>query len=217
MASRWNPIHEAARKATWTLLDIGRELRVARIRTGRRQAQVGAAIGHSPSRISRIEHGKVPRLSVRELILASAAVGQSASVKLYPSGRLPLDVAQLRLISQFNARIHPSWRRRLEAVMPIPGDQRAIDELITLEGCSCAVEAITRLADVQAQLRAARTKQRDIGAMRLVLLVRDSHANRRMISEALPLISVELPVRTRPAIRSLSRGEDPGADCLVVL
>ena len=217
MSTRWNPRHEAVRKATWTLLELGRELRVARIRAGRTQRQIGASIGRSASRISRIEGGKVPRLPVRELIMVSAAVGLSASVKMYPARHLPLDAAQLRLIEQFIERIHARWKRRLEAVMPIAGDGRAIDLLISLDGCSCAVEAITRLVDLQAQLRSAKLKQRDIGATRLILLVRDSHANRRMIAEMLPFLGEELPIRTRSAVRSLARGEDPGGDCLILL
>jgi hypothetical protein len=147
----------------------------------------------------------------------SAAVGQSASVKLYPVGRLPLDTPQLRLLAAFNARIDQRWTRRLEAVMPIRGDLRAVDELISRDGCTCAVEAITRLVDVQAQLRAARLKQRDIAATRLILLVRDTHANRRTVADSGQTLGDELPMRTRGALKLLGRGEDPGADCLLLL
>jgi len=217
MPSRTNVIHEASRQAGWALVTIGREFRVARIRAGRTQRQVGAAIGRSGSRISRIEAGKVRRVPLTELMTVAAAVGLKLWAQCFPGGRRPLDGAQLRLIERFNARLHTSWRRELEAVIPLPGDLRAIDEVLRSDGCSCAVEAITRLADVQAQLRPARAKQRDIGADRLILLVAGSLANRRMLYEAGPLIREAFPIGTREALGALAEGRDPGGDCLIVL
>jgi hypothetical protein len=120
-------------------------------------------------------------------------------------------------LTAFNARLHPDWRRQLEAPMPIAGDLRAVDELIRTDGCSCAVEAYTRLADVGRQLRLSRTKQRDIKADRLIWVVRGSRANRRLLHEAGPLLVQELRVATRTAMRALAAGNDPGADCLIVL
>jgi len=217
MANRTNPIHEAARMATWVLLQIGRELHVARIRAGMTQRQVGAAVGRSASRISRIEAGKVPGVSVPELMRIAAAVGLKLYVNAYPGGRRPLDAPQLALMNAFNSRLHQSWRRELEKVVPLPGDLRAADELISIETCSAAVEAITRFADVQAQVRSARAKQRDLGADRLILLVKGSHANRRMLREAGVIIREEFPIGTRDALRALEAGEDPGGDCLIIM
>lgn len=50
--------------------------------------------------------------------------------------------------------------------MPLAGDLRAADALVSIPNCRIVVEVITRLADFQAQLRAARRKQRDLGAHR---------------------------------------------------
>src|SRR5687768_2313143 len=217
MANRTNPIHEAARMARWVLLQIGRELHIARIRAGMTQRQVGVAVGRSASRISRIEAGKVAGVSVPELMRIAAAVGLKLYVNTYPGGRRPLDAPQLALINVFNARLHQSWRRELEKVVPLPGDLRAADELISIETCSAAVEAITRFADVQAQVRSARAKQRDLGADRLILLVKGSHANRRMLREAGAIVSENFPIATREALRALKAGEDPGGDCLILM
>jgi transcriptional regulator with XRE-family HTH domain len=194
MPSRQNPVHDAIRRSEWIRMEIGAELRIARVSAGFTQRQVGRAIGRSASRISRIEGARVPRLSLEELSMAAAAVG----MKLY-------------------VRIYPQWRRQLEAPMPIPGDLRAVDELIRTDECACAVEAYTRLADVGRQLRLSRTKQRDIKADRLIWVVKGSRANRRLLHEAGPLLIQELPVGTRSAMRALAAGEDPGADCLIVL
>ena len=215
--SRTNVIHEAGRQGGYALTEVGRELRVARICAGKTQRQIGAAVGRSASRISRVEAGKVRRVSLVELMTIAAAVGLKLWAKCYPGGRRPLDSAQLGLIERFNARLHRAWRRELEAVIPLPGDLRAIDEMIRIDGCSCAVEAITRLADVQAQVRPARAKQRDIGADRLILLVNGSHANRRMLHDAEPLMREAFPIATRQALAALGEGRDPQGDCLILV
>ena len=197
--------------------ELGREIRIARVTSGRTQRAVASAAGCSQSRISRVEAGRVARLAFVDLITIAAAAGLRVWARAYPGGRRPLDAPQLRLLERFNARLHPGWRKQLEVVVPRPGDLRAIDELITSGDCSCAVEAVTRLADAQAQLRAAHTKQRDIGADRLILLVAATHANRRQLREMGPIIGEALPVGTRRAIAALAAGRDPGGDCIVML
>lgn len=138
-------------------------------------------------------------------------------VNMYPAGRRPLDAPQLALLGELNARLHPGWRREIEKVMPQAGDLRAVDELISRDGCTTAVEAVTRVADVQALLRAARAKVRDLGATRLALLVANTRANRRVLTEAGPVLADDLPVGTRAALRALAAGNDPGGDCLILL
>ncbi|HET8777356.1 MAG TPA: helix-turn-helix transcriptional regulator [Candidatus Limnocylindria bacterium] len=217
MANRLNPIHEARRKARWVLAECGREIRIARYQSGMTQRQVGRLIGRSGSWISRIEAGKVPGVSVAELSIVAAAVGLHLYVNTYPGGRRPLDAPQLDLLNRFNARLHPSWSRELEKVMPKPGDLRAADEFIQSNGCSCSVEAITRFASVESQVRSAHAKQRDLGATRLILVVKGSRTNRRMLNEAGPIILQQFPIATRAAFRALQAGEDPGGDCLILV
>lgn len=217
MPSRTNPIHDAVRLAAWVRLQIGRDLRVARICAGMTQRQVGMAVRCSASHISRIENAQVVQVSVLQLSMVAAAVGLKLYITVHPAGRRPLDKPQITLLDDFNARLHPSWRRRIEVPIPIDGDLRAVDELIQNDACTCAVEAFTRFSDVQRQVRPARLKQRDLGADRLILLVRGSRANREMLREAGPILTNEFPVATRAAMRALAAGQDPGGDCLIVL
>jgi transcriptional regulator with XRE-family HTH domain len=217
MANRTNPIHEETRRATWVLLDIGREVRIARYRSGLTQRQVGRLVRRTPSWISRIEAGKVRGVSAAELIIVAAAVGLKLYLNAYPAGGRLLDGPQLQLLEAFNARLHPGWKKELEKVMPIPGDLRAADELISIPDCSCAVEAITRFAELQSEVRSARRKQRDLGADRLILVVKASRANRRALREAWPVISEAFPIGTRAALEALSAGKDPGGDCLILI
>lgn len=217
MPTRTTPVREAARTRDWLLLTIGRELRVARFRSGMTQARVGRAIGRSASWISLIEGGKVPGVAVSELMLVGAAVGLKLHVATFPAWRRPLDAPQLGLLNDFNDRLHPRWKREIEKALPREGDLRAADELISADGCSCVVEAITRLADVQAQVRAARLKVRELGADRLILLIRGTRANRRMLREAGHVLIDSFPIPTREALRALGGGRDPGGDCIVLL
>ena len=217
MPSRTNPIHESAQSATWIRMKMGREIRMARISVGMTQRQAGRAIGRSASWVSRMEAGRLPQLSITTLAKVAAAVGLKLSVAAYPTGRRPLDAAQLALLASLNERLHPTWQRRIEVPIPIQGDLRAVDQVIRTDGRSCAIEAFTRLSDLQLQVRRSRAKQRDIGADRLILLVRGSRANRQMLHELGPFLRDEFPVTTRAAMRALAAGRDPGEDCLIVL
>jgi transcriptional regulator with XRE-family HTH domain len=201
----------------WTLMSLGREIRRARIAAGSTQRTVGARVGRSASRISRIERAKVPRVSVLEMTAVAAAVGLRLYVNAFPGHRRPLDAPQLQLLEAFNERIHGSWKRTMEAVMPRSGDLRAVDELLDNGVVSCAVEAITRFSDAQLQLRTARAKQRDIGAGRLILVVKATHANRRLLRDARPILADSFPIGGRAALRALAAGQDPGGDCLILL
>lgn len=217
MANRSSPIREANRLASWVLAQVGREIKVGRYRSGLTQKQVGALVGRSASRISRIEAGQAVCVAMPELVRVAAAVGLKAYVNVYPAVHRPLDGVQLAMLAAFNARLHPAWRREYEKVMPQPGDLRAVDELVSNGPCSCAVEAISRFADFQGHARPARAKQRDIGATRLILLVKGSRANRRVLQEAGDIVRESFPIGTRAAFEALGAGRDPGGDCLILI
>jgi hypothetical protein len=89
--------------------------------------------------------------------------------------------------------------------------------LLWHEGVAMGVEAITRLRDVQAQVRSAQLKRRDAGVGRLVLVVSATHVNRRVLAVADPLIREAFPIHTRTALAALARGQDPGGDALILL
>ena len=196
---------------------IGRELRVARILTGKTQQHVGTALHRSNSHVSRVEHGLIRGLTMTQLHRHAAVVGLKPYVSLYPLIARPLDSAQLQLYERFRPRIASTWKVTLEATMPIRGDLRAADAVLTIPGCRCVVEIITRLADFQAQLRSARRKVRDLQADRLILVVAATQTNRRAIRDSGRAIDEAFPVRTKRALRALAAGADPGDDALIVL
>lgn len=210
-------MRESARLAAWLLKDLGRELRVARILGGLTQARVAEQLGKSRSYISRVENGLVASLRVADLTRHASIVGLKLYAKLFPAGRRVMDAAQLALLERFRTRIAEAWTVELEVPMPIPGDLRAADALISVPGCRCMVEVITRMADFQAQLRSTRLKQRDLGADHLILVILGSSTNRRVLREAAGAVAVAFPLDTKAALRLLSIGTDPGADALILL
>ncbi len=213
MANRQSIQRDALRSADWILRETGRELRVARIITGRRQADVAAIIGTSIAHVSRVEHGLIKGLGVPALSRHAAAVGLKPYLKLYPAISRPMDHAQLMLFARFRARLGVPWHVVVEAPMPISGDLRAADALISIPGFRCMVEVITRLADFQAQLRAAKLKQRDLGADRLVFVVAGTKANRRTVRELGTAVVDAFPIQTKAALFETRRRRRSRSRC----
>ena len=217
MPNRASSHHEAARQARWAIRELGRELRVARVTAGRTQLEVARAAGTSAAQLCRIENGRVLSLTVAAAYRLAVAAGLRLHLRAYPGGRRVLDQPQLELLGRLRSRIHAVWTWQLEAPVPVFGDLRAVDALLTIPGCRIAVEAITRLADFQAQLRAASQKARDIQADRLILLLYATPTNRRALAAAGPAVTSAFPTGTRAALRALAAGQDPGTDAIILL
>lgn len=217
MANRVRPDYEGIRLAREQLMNLGRELRVARILAGKRQADVARAIGASKAQVCRIEHARVLSVSHLQLARFAGAVGLRLWARVYPAGRRLMDAPQLGLFGRWRARAGGTWKLETEVVMPIEGDLRAADAVARIPRCTVVIEVITRLADVQAQVRSARLKKRDLGADRLVLLVAGSRANRRALAEAGDALNDSFPLGTREVLRAMEAGQDPGADGIVLL
>jgi transcriptional regulator with XRE-family HTH domain len=217
MPARTNPIHEADDIARWQLREIGREIRVARIIAGRTQSAVARSIGTSKARVSLLERGLVRGVRYRQVSRLAAAVGLKLWVRAYPVVRRPLDAPQLALLATLRSRAHASWRWETEVPMPQPGDLRAADARLTIPGCAIACELWTRLADWQAQSRSALLKQRDLGSDRLLVVLRDSRANRAALRLADPASFTTFTVPARATLRALAEARDPGGNAIVFL
>jgi transcriptional regulator with XRE-family HTH domain len=196
---------------------IGDQLRTARHVRGLTLREVAVAIGSSASEVSRRELGTSPRLTGEKLAVHAAAVGLRLSVNLWPVGGGARDAAQARYVTAFVARVGRAWRVRLEAPIPIAGDLRAVDVLLVRGEVRVAVEVITRLADLQAQIRAAQLRARDTNATRLILVVAGTHANRRLLESTRASLVATFDLDTRRVMADLARGTDPGRDAFVVL
>ena len=196
-------------------LEIGDQLRTARHLLGLTQQQVANALGISQSDVSRRERGRAPRLTGQALTRHAAAVGLKASIKLWPVGGGVRDEAQARHVARFLARLGAAWKVLLEAPIPIAGDLRAVDILLSAGPTRIAVEVITRLADLQAQVRAAQLKARDIRATRLVIVVAGTHANREALRAVRSTLVNSFELDARHVLNELAAGRDPGRDAII--
>jgi len=210
-------LDEATHQGSRRLTELMEELRRARRLAGLGQRSVGRALGVSAAWVCRAERGYCRGIPIALLARWAAVVGLSLRVSLYPLGSPIRDAPQLALIGRLQRRLHPTWRVRAEAPVRVAGDLRAADLLLTRPGCSVVIEAVTRLTDVQAQLRAANLKQRDLGATRVILLLSDTQLNRFAIRAAAGVLEAEFPLRTRAAMAALGAGRDPGGNALVML
>lgn len=217
MATRTRSIDDARRSWERMAVTTGDELRAARYVLGATLQDVADAIGVSASEVSRRELAKSPRLTGEKLAIHAAAVGLRLSVRLWPVGGGVRDAGQARYVAAFLARAGRAWRVVVEAPVPIAGDLRAADILLVGGATRIAVEVITRLADLQAQVRAAQLKARDIGATRLILVIAGTHANRRALSAVRGALLDSFDLDTRRLMSELATGRDPGRDGIVVL
>ena len=208
---------EARRAWERTCREVGEELRGARAARGLSQAAVASALRTSQSEVSRRERGRLDGPSGEAVAAHAAAVGLRLVMRCYPAGEGVRDQAQLRWIHAFVARAGPLWRVALEVPTPIPGDRRAVDVLLVRGDVRIAAEVITRLADVQAQLRAAQLKVRDLGAGRLIVVVAGSERNRRIVAGARAALAGPLLLDGRFVLAELAAGRDPGTDALILL
>lgn len=217
MTNRVRSVDQATHAGRRLLLDAGDELREARLRAGLRQLDVAMALGTSRARISYIESGQLRTVPILDLARHAGAVGLRLHARFYPAGPPIRDQAQVALLDRFRRRLASGWRIRLEAPLPVQGDQRAWDMLVWNGDVTIGVEAISRLRDVQAQVRAAQLKRREAGVLRLVLLIAATRANRRALGEAIPLLAADFQAGTRGAMTALANGRDPGNDALLLL
>jgi transcriptional regulator with XRE-family HTH domain len=195
---------------------VGREARELRLRAGLSQAELARALACSRQWIGDFELGRLRVVDLRRATRLFTFLGHKVAVTTYPTGEPLRDAGQLRLLARLNARLAPEWRRFTEAVMPAAGDLRAWDEL--LRGpVAIGVEAETRLGDLQATLRSIAGKRRDSGVDRVVLLVADTPANRRLVQRHIGMLRQTFPLDTRSCLAALGAGRDPGTDALVIL
>jgi transcriptional regulator with XRE-family HTH domain len=217
MSTRIRVVDEARSRARLARIELGRQIRNARMASGLPLRLVGHAVGRSKSWVSRVERGLVRTVSFDELAVLAAASGLRLWATTYPGARAIYDAPQLRLLRRFRARVGEAWDWSYEVVMPNARDQRAADAVIRRSLVSVMIEAFTRIADAQRQLREIKRKARDLGVTRVVIVLQASHANRRAMREASELIRTDFPLGTREILAALAEGRDPGGNGIVVL
>ncbi|MGH2418136.1 MAG: helix-turn-helix domain-containing protein [Candidatus Limnocylindria bacterium] len=216
MPFRIRPLDEAIRRSRRDTIELGEELAGARRTCGATQADVARALGWSPSKVRRIERGQ--RTSVTHLELASFAsvVGLRYSGRMFLGTTRLRDATQLEMIGGYRALAAGcGWACRIEDPIPITGDLRAFDLMLRAQSVRVAHEFISRLHDVQAQIRPLAQKQRDSSVNTLILVIRDNVQNRRLAREANGMLRDLFPLTTRDVLQAIREGRDPGSNGIV--
>lgn len=196
--------------------EVASELRSARRAAGLTQSDVAAALGISLATVWRHEQG-VRGAHLQVLARHAAVVGLRAKLKVYPGDDPIRDVAQVRLIRRFRDRLGAVGAWSFEVPIPHPFDRRALDAVLSLPGGRVGFEFYTRLSDAQAQLRAANLKRRDAELDRMIVVVQDTHANRRALRTAGDVLMASFPATRRATMTSLQAGEVPSADGVLIV
>ena len=218
MAARERAVDRARRRANQQLATLAQELRDARIGLGRTQADVARAAGISSSELSRIELGRYAALQFETVAVVGAAIGLDVVLRTYPGDHIIRDEPQVRLLRALRERLGDRWTWRYE-VPVAPGDQRTWDSVgrCATTGASIAVDAETRIQEVQGPLRRITHKRDAAGCPRTVVLVADTRNNRAAVRAGADELAAEFPVGTRAALRALEAGLVPANDCLIML
>lgn len=101
--------------------------------------------------------------------------------------------------------------------MPVVGDLRAWDAVISGRGWRCGIEAETRPRDVEGLERRLALKQRDGDVDFLVLLLLDSRRNRELVREFADRLAERFSVPGSLVLERLAAGISPGGSGIVLL
>lgn len=222
MPTRDRPIDRAALRTAHELARIGDEVRIARLGCGLSQALVARAAGGSQAQVSRLEHGSVRHVDMVMLSRVLAATGLRLSIRTFPDGSPIRDAGHVALLRRLRERLSPVWTWRIEVPVRAATDQsdqgierRRWDAVARINGVAVAFEAETRLYDAQAQLARALSKQAAGSVDRLVLVIAETHHNRRVLGEIGPVVRGDFPIQPRVMLAALSEGRDPGGNGIV--
>lgn len=172
----------------------------------------------SASQVSRIERGLSTRVSIRQISRLLAVVGLELSARAYPAAAPVRDAAHRALLERLRARISPRIAWRYEAPLPIVGDRRAWDAVLSIGNTRVAIEAETRPRDLQALQRRLALKRRDDNQIAaVVLLLADTRHNRRLVRDHDEALRADLPLAGAAILEALEQGRSPLGSGLVLL
>lgn len=216
MPYRIRPLDEAARRSRRDTIALGDELANARRTCGATQMELARALGWSSSKVRRIERGQRKSVTHLELACLASVVGLRYSGRMFPGAARLRDASQLEMINGYRlVATKCGWSCRIEEPIPITGDLRAFDLILRAAGVRVAHEFISRLHDVQAQIRPILQKQRDANIGALILVVKDNTENRRFTREAGAVLADLFPLGSREVLQALRDRRDPGRNGIV--
>ena len=216
MTVRDGQLAQAHRRIIADQRRVAVEIDASRRAAGLSNRDLGDACGVDASTVWRVLHGATGVADIRLEACLAAAVGLDLRVQAYPSGDPIRDAGQARLLDRLRATLDPRLRWRTEVPLPIEGDLRAWDAVVSGHGWHLPVEAETVITDVQALERKLARKRRDGGEAHLLLVIADTPRNRRAL-QAAPLAFAEFSRQARPTLAALRSGRRPGTSAILFL
>jgi Helix-turn-helix domain len=217
MPSRISLLVETQQQTRRAEVELGREVRDARLSSGTSQLVAGRRVGMSHAQFGRIERAELDELTLDQAARACAAVGLRLIVRAVPGGDPALDAGQLALLERFRRQLPGTIRMDTEVPLLIRGDRRAWDGFLRIAGVAIGVEAEARIRDAQAVDRRVALKRRDGGVEIVILLVADTAANSQMLALHREALRSSFPLDTRQVLAALRKGKAPTDSGIVVL
>ena len=218
MPTRERPVDRGTERARRILADLGREIRTARRDRGLPLAAVARATRMSISKVSRIERGLAPRVTVIDLARLHAVVGLELWARSFPGGSPIRDAGHVKVLGRFRDCLHPTLGWSIEVPFPTSGDQRAWDAVVAgKSGWRFGIEVETAPQDVQALARRLALKARDGGVDGVLLVVPRSKQARAFLSEARHILGSGFPVSGQDVLQALEVGSRPRGSAIVVI
>ena len=217
MATRRRPADVGTERGRLALANLMREEAGARRDRGLSLDEVGRAIGISGSMMSRTEAGRTSDVGLVRLSAMLSVVGLDLWARAYAGGSPLRDAGHVALLERFRSRLHPSLRWAIEVPLPIPGDPRAWDGMISGRGFRYGAEAETHPTDAQALARRLAAKERDGEVDGVLLVLPATHHVRGFLAAAGDILAPSFPVAGRRALELLGAGLDPGGSSIIVL
>ena len=226
MPARQRAVDRGKARGARLVVELCREAEEARLNANITYVAVGRALRISGWQAARILQGRSPNVSLVRLAELLAVVGLELSARAFPAGAPIRDAGHVALLERLRARLPTGTGWRLEApILSIdsaagfhgPTDSRAWDALIIGEGWTVAVEAETRIRDVQALERRVALKARDGSVSTVILLMNDTRHHRRLLDGPNPSLRLMFPGTARAALKALALGRSPAGSSIVLL
>lgn len=208
----------ALRRAHAQVARFAEEIVRAQAALGLTDRNVARLARVSPGTVCRIRLGSAT-VRVDTLCAVAASLGLDLAIRAF-IGREPglRDTCQLRVAEALCEIAHTSWRPELEVAAGEHGRSADVVLFGPTEMIHAEIERL--LVDFQLQLRSGKRKREALAAqhsrpVRLVLVVQDTHRNRRVAVEHAGLLGRELPAGSREILRALRTGRPLGRDGLL--
>jgi transcriptional regulator with XRE-family HTH domain len=195
----------------------GAEIRLSRRGAGVSIRTAAASVGMSETMFGRIERGRLPNVSVRQLAIACSAVGLKFAARPYLDGDPIRDSGHVRLLERLHRELPRGTLWRTEVPLAGRGDRRAWDAQCRLGGVTVGIEAEMRLSDLQALDRRIALKRRDAQLDLVILLVADTVGNRRALVAHRESLRSSFKLDSRAVLAALRSGRAPTSSAIVVL